>query len=329
MKKIILMVIIVSLLTSCAQQPINVKKDYVTTFRLAESHPEEHPTTIADYYFAQLVDKKSQGRIKVIIYSNKSLGEEKSIIEQIQFGAIDFARVSVGPLTEFVPELNVIQLPYLYNDSEHMWRVLGSDIGEYFLSSVEAEGFSGLTWLDAGARNFYSSIGPIKSIEDLKGLKIRTMESSMMIDMIDALGAKAIGLPYGEVYGDLQIGKIDAAENNWPSYDASEHYEVAKYYSIDEHIRVPEMLIASKMVFDKLSEADKALIKSAAIETQAYQRILWEAEEQESEKKLQGEGVITNIIEDRSAFKEAMAPIYKKYAAGYEDVIEQINAMVE
>lgn len=320
-----LLLVVVILLTGCSYNRNTDLEAYKYTFRLAEAHPDDYPTTLADYEFARLVKEKTDGRINILVYPNKQLGEEKEVIEQVQFGAIDFTRVSIGPLTEFVPELNVLQLPYLYEDDHHMWRVLISDIGDEFLDKVSEAGFIGLAWYEAGARSFYNNVRPIKSVKDLKGLKIRVMESALMLDIVHALGAKAQAMPYGEVYSALQTNVIDGAENNYPSYDTSSHYEVARYYSIDEHVRVPEILIASKQALKQLSDEDWLIIKEAAKETQDYQRELWKEKQLASEKKLLEEGIIVNVIEDKSDFYEAVVPLYKKYGEGYESVIEKIR----
>lgn len=325
MYRLLILLSSILVFTGCQKVDENIKETYVTTFRLAESHPDDHPTTLADHEFARLVEEKSDGRIKIIVYVNNALGEEKDIIEQLQFGAIDFARVSSGPLTELVPALNVIQLPYLYEDGDHMWRVLKSDIGDSFLHSVGEAGFIGLGWMDAGARSFYNRVRPINSIEDLKGLKFRVMESAMLGDMVDALGSSAVAMPYGQVYGALQTGTIDGAENNWPSYDTSSHYEVAGYYSIDEHVRVPEILLGSKKALEGLSEDDLILLYEAADETEDYQRKLWKEKEISSAEKLKALGVEVNVIEDRSDFRQAMIPLYKVYAEEYMDVIREIQ----
>ena len=309
----------------CTGQNDGLQEKYAYTFRLAESHPPDHPTTQADYEFARLVEEKSQGRIKIIVYDDKALGEEKVVIEQMGFGAIDFARVSSGPLSNLVPALNVIQLPYLYEDSDHMWRVLQSDLGRKYLASVEAVDLIGLCWMDAGARSFYNSVRPIESIEDIRGLEIRVMESSMMYDMVDVLGATAVEMPYGQVYGAIQKGEIDGAENNWPSYDTSGHSQVAGYYSVDEHIRVPEILLGSAKALENLTEEDMAILFEAAKETETYQRQLWKEHEQASADRLRSRGVKVNVIENRDEFREAMAPIYEKYAGEELDEIRRIQ----
>ncbi len=325
MQIITLLLVLMSLLLGCMKEDAPMEEKYAHTFRLAESHPDNHPTTLADYEFARLVEEKTDGRIKIIVYNNQELGEEEEMIKQLKFGAIDFARVSSGPMAEYVPALNMIQLPYLYEDGDHMWRVLQSDLGRSFLSSVSEAGFVGLGWMDAGARSFYNDDGPIESVEDLQGMHLRVMNSHMMLDMVEALGGMATTLPYGEVYGALQTGEIDGAENNWPSYDTSSHYEVAGYFSVDEHIRVPELLLGSAKALENLSEADMAILHEAALETEAYQRELWQAEEKASQDKLVGYGVKVNVIEDRSAFREAMTPVYEKYASDYLETIKEIQ----
>lgn len=297
--------------------------------RLAETHPADYPTTLGDYEFARLVEEKTEGRVKIEVFPSAQLGEEKDVIEQVQIGAIDLTRTSIAPLTEFSPSLNVLQLPYIYRDGEHMWSVLNSNIGDDFLASVEEANFIGLGWFDPGARNFYNSQREIKSLADLKGLKIRVMQSELMMDMVAALGASATPLPYGEVYSSIQTGVIDGAENNWPSYDTSSHFEVAKYYTIDEHLRVPEIIIASKIAMEKISAEDLALMKEAAREAQDYQKEQWAAKEKVSRDKVVAAGTIVTELDAaaKAEFQAAMQPVYDKYAADYADIIKQIQDM--
>ncbi len=298
-------------------------------FRLAETHPEDYPTTQGDFEFARLVKEKTDGRIQIEVYHSKQLGEEKDVIEQVQFGAIDFTRVSVGPMTEFSPQLAVVALPYIYNDAGHMWKVLNSEIGDEFLDSLEPSNFVGLAWYDGGARSFYNSVRPIEKLEDLEGLKFRVMQSELMVDMVEALGASPTPMAYGEVYSSIQTNVIDGAENNWPSYDTSSHFEVAKYYTLDEHLRVPEILLASKIAMDKVAAEDLELIKEAARESQAYQIEKWMAKEQESEKKIREAGNEITVLsaEEKARFAAAMAPVWAKHAEGYESIIQKIQDM--
>ena len=207
--------------------------------RLAETHPADYPTTLGDMRFADLVKERSNGRIVIEVYPGSQLGQEKAVIEQVQFGAIDFTRVSISPLAAFVPVFNALQLPYLYRSEDHMWKVLLGPIGKELFASLEPSGFVGIGWFEPGARNFYNSKRPVTKPEDLKGLKIRVQESELMVGMVQGLGAVATPMPYGEVYSGLQTGVIDGAENNWPSYESTSHYEVAKFFTLDEHTRVP------------------------------------------------------------------------------------------
>lgn len=305
----------------------NSKPDSVIYFRLAEIHPPNHPTTQTDYEFVRLVKEKTQGRIVIKVYDSEQLGPEKAILDQLQMGSIDFARMSMGQVAGIQPKLNVLQLPYIYRDSDHMWNVLNSDIGETFLQSVSEKDLIGLAWYDAGARNFYNSVREIKTIDDLKGLKFRVMESQLMMDMARELGLEVIPMPFGEVYSAIQKGEIDGAENNYPSYDTSLQYEVAKYYSEGEHIRVPEILIASNTIMNLISESDLEIIKTCAKESQTFQRKRWKEQEIISKAKLQQSGCIITTIENRSEFEEAMQPLYDLYARDYADVIKRIKEM--
>ena len=296
--------------------------------RYAEIQAQDYPTTQAAYKFAEMVEQKTEGRIHIDVYYGGQLGDEKALIEQLQFGGVDFTRASISPLAEFEKSLNVLSLPYLYKDADQMWRVLEGDIGESFLKSVEKSGLIGLSWYDAGARNFYNSKKPITKLDDLKGLKIRVQESQLMMGMVSALGASATPMAYGEVYSGLQTGVIDGAENNWPSYESTSHYEVAKYYVLDEHSRIPEMQMISKITWDKLSPEDQAIIKECALESAKIERELWAAKENAAEAKVKEGGSEITTLEpgEKEKFQAAMAPLYTQFGAGYEDLISQIQA---
>jgi tripartite ATP-independent transporter DctP family solute receptor len=274
--------------------------------RLAETHPADYPTTKGDMKFAELVKERTNGRIIIEVYPSSQLGQEKAVIEQVQFGAIDFTRVSVSPLASFVPVFNALQMPYLYRSEEHMWNVLLGPIGKELLASLEPSGFIGIGWFESGARNFYNSKRPVSKPEDLAGLKIRVQESELMVGLVQALGAVATPMPFGEVYSGLQTGVIDGAENNWPSYESTSHYEVAKYYTIDEHTRVPEIIIASKITMQKLSKADQEIIKQAALDAIPYQRQLWKEREKTSEAKVRAAGCVITEITDKTLWQQRM-----------------------
>ncbi|MGL1893016.1 MAG: TRAP transporter substrate-binding protein [Spirochaetaceae bacterium] len=295
--------------------------------RLAETHAADYPTTQGDYEFARLVEERSNGRIKIEVYPGSQLGEEKAVIEQVQFGAIDFTRVSIAPLTAFSPNFDALQMPYLYRNTEHMWKVLNSSVGDDFLASLIPSGFVGLSWFDGGARSFYNSVRPIKSMADLKGLKFRVMESALNIALVEALGAVATPMPYGEVYSAIQTGVIDGAENNWPSYYSASHYEVAKYYTLDEHLRVPEITIASKMSMDKLTAADQKLIMQASKDSMAFQIKAWSDYEKEAAAKVIANGNEIFYLDNNADFQAAMKPLYDALSPELQEVVKQVRAI--
>ena len=301
-----------------------------TVLTLSEVHAEGYPTTLADYEFARLVEERTEGRIKIEVYSGGTLyGEETGSIEALQIGDLAFARVSASPVASYVPALNVIQLPYLYRDGEHMWQVLNSEIGQNMLDEIQASGSGlvGLCYYDAGARNFYTKT-PVTCVEDMAGLKIRLQNNAMMVEMVQLLGGNGVtGIGPNDVYSAIQQGTIDGAENNWPTYESMGDYQVAPYFVLDGHTRVPEILLASEAVLETLDPADVEIIKECAKETQAYEIEQWALREQSSEEKVTSEGVtVTELSADELAkFQERMTPIYEKYGAGYEDLIAQIQ----
>lgn len=295
--------------------------------RYAENQPQDYPTTQAAYKFAELVEQRTDGRIHIDVYPNGQLGDEKAVIEQLQFGGIDFSRVSISPLSELEKSLNVLQLPYLYKDSAQMWRVLDGEIGDNFLNSVGKYGLMGLSWFDSGARNFYNSKKPITKLEDLKDLKIRVQESKLMMGMVTALGANPVPMSYGDVYQGLLSGKIDGAENNWPSYDSASHFQAAKYYVLDEHTRIPEIQLVSKILWEKLNPDDQIIIRKCAMESAKFERELWAKKEAASEEKLKGEGVeITKLAAgEKEKFQAAMIPLYTQFGSENMDLVKQIQ----
>lgn len=298
-------------------------------FTYAENQPEDYPTTLGGYKFAELVQERTNGRIQIIIQAEGILGDEKSVIQQLQYGGIDFTRASLSSLSEKIPKLNVLQMPYLYKDSKHMWSVLEGEIGDDFLNSFESSDMVALSWYDAGARNFYNSKQPIRSLEDMRGMKIRVQESNLMIRMVEALGATAVPISYDNVYSSLETKVIDGAENNWPSYEASNHYEVAKYYTIDEHTRVPEVQLCGKSTWDKLTPKDQKIIQECAKESAIYERALWVEREKQSEKIASENGVeVVRLSEkEKEQFREAMKQVYEEFCKEYMDIIDKIIAV--
>lgn len=314
--------------SSCTKKNLDDKsKVEPLILRLAETHPKNYPTTRASQYFADLVESRTDGRILIKVFHSSQLGQEREVIEQVQFGGIDFTRVSIAPLTNYASLFNALQYPYLFRDSYHQWNVLNSDIGQMLMESLEDSGFVGLCWYDSGARCFYNNKKEIKSPKDFQGLKVRVQQSEMIMNMMNQLGAVTIAMAYGDVYTGFKTGTIDAAENNWPSYESTGHYEVAKYYTIDEHTRIPEITIASKLVMDKLSEKDQEIIKQSAKDSMTFQIIEWKKEERRAEKKVRDAGCIITEITDKRAFQKAMQPIFESQSKDVQNLILEIQDM--
>ncbi len=294
----------------------------------SDTHPDGYPTVEAVKHMGTILKERSGGRICVEVFHSAQLGEEKDTIEQTKFGVIDLNRVSVGPFNNIIEETKVVSLPYIFRSTDHAYRVMDGPVGSEILAAFEPHGFIGLAYYDGGSRSFYNSQKPIKSIDDMKGMKVRVMQSDVFVDMMTALGANATPLPYGEVYSSIQTGVIEGAENNWPSYESSGHFEVAKYYTLDQHLIVPEVLVMSKASYDKLSAEDQALVRAAAKDSVPVNRELWAAREKQSEEKVRAAGVeVINDI-DKKPFIDAMVPVYEKHAATpkMKDLVTRIQA---
>ena len=317
------------------------------TLKLSEVHAEGYPTTLADQEFARLVEERTDGRIRIDVYSGGALyGEETGAIEALQLGDLAFSRVSASPVSSYVPAMNAIQMPYLYKNADHMWAVLNGEIGQKMLSEVQASGSGlvGLCWYDAGARSYYTN-KPVTCVEDMKGLKIRMQNNRMMVAMTNVLGGVGVtGIGPNEVYSAITQGTIDGAENNWPTYQNMGDYEAAPYYVLDKHTMVPEILLASEAVLAELDEADVEIIKACARETQEYEKQKWAEKEASSEQIVRAAGcTITELTPEAFAeFQEAMTrpvtgvegiddgkSLYEMYGGAYQDVIDAITAVGE
>jgi tripartite ATP-independent transporter DctP family solute receptor len=298
-----------------------------TVLRSSDTHPDGYPTVEAVKAFGELLSQKTDGRYSVEVFHSAQLGEEKDTIEQTQFGVIDLNRISIGAFNTQVPEATVTQLPYIFRSAEHFHNVLDGPIGEEILAAFDAVDVVALAFYDGGSRSFYNSQKPIKSPADMAGMKLRVMQSDIFVDMVAAFGGNATPMPYGEVYSGIQTGVIDGAENNYPSYDTAGHAEVAKFYSLDEHLMVPEVLVISKIVWDGLSPEDQALFREAAKESVATQRKLWEEKEVASKAAVEALGAKINTV-DKTPFIEAMKPVYDKYVTDpkLKDLVERIQA---
>ena len=320
----VLFLLLIALVVFCLTKPAEKVPEYV--FSYAENQDEDYPTTLGGQYFANLVEEKTNGRIRILIQHSGERGNESQVISQLKYGGVDFARISISELTNEIKALNVLQLPYLYENSEHMWKVLDGKIGDYFLDVVSGYEMIGLSWYDAGARNFYTKDRPIRKLEDFEGLKIRVQESDMMASMVEYLGGEPVKKPYSEVYSLLEKSEADGAENNWPSYESMEHYEVAGYYTLDEHIRIPELQICSKHTWEKLSEEDQQIILECAKESSIYQRKLWKEQETKSRELAVSAGaeVVHLSTVEKKKFRKAVEPLFERYCGEHMDLIQEI-----
>lgn len=329
--KMFLFLILLSTLAGCSKNSTtdissNDNVDDLVVLRLADNHAKDYPTVKADEKFADLVFERTNGKIRIDVYPEGALGDEESVIEQVRFGVIDLARVSISPLVEVDEKIGVLALPYLYRDRGHMFEVLDSPLGDEFRESLMSNELYGLAWYDAGARNFYNPTKEIRSPDDLKYLSIRVQESDLMKDYITNLGARPVPMVFSEVLGALQTGVINGAENNWPSYISTSHYKVAKYITVDEHIRIPELIIINKRVYSRLTAEQQQIIEECAKEAAIYQR-----EEMIKEEKkainiaIENGNVITELTsEELEKFKALALPIYEKFA-DQKEIIEKIT----
>jgi tripartite ATP-independent transporter DctP family solute receptor len=298
--------------------------------KASDVHPVGYPTVQAVEDMGKKLSAATGGRLSVAMYPSMQLGGEKEAIEQAQVGAIAFARVSVGALGPVVDQLNVFNLPYVFRNTEHMRHVIDGAIGQDLLDQVtnSGKGLVGLCWMDAGARNFYDTKKPIQTLADLKGLKFRVMGNPMFVDMANSMGANGVPMGYDQVFSALQTGVVDGAENNPPSFVFDNHYQVAKFYTIDEHLIVPEMLVMSKKIFDSLSKEDQAHVKTFAREAQMEERKLWDVYQQKAMDKAKAAGIQIIQVSDaeKKKFQEAVKPVWDKYGPKYADMIKRIEA---
>jgi len=305
--------------------PLSAQAQDKMVFKAADVHPPGYPTVVAVENMGKRVSAATNGRITFQMFPNSVLGGEKEMIEQTQVGAIQIARVSLGPLGPIVPEVNVFNMPFVFRDIKHMRAVIDGPIGQELLDKISASParMIGLAWMDGGSRSLYTK-KPVRTPDDLKGQKIRMMGNPLFVDTMNAMGGNGISMGYGEVFTALQTGVIDGAENNPPSLYTANHFKAgAKYYTQTHHLIIPEILVMSKVTWDKLSPADQAVIKKAAREAQFEQRGLWDAAVADYTAKLKAEGV--EFIEiDNKPFYDATAPVRAKYGAQYTDLIKRI-----
>ncbi len=298
--------------------------------KASDVHPLGYPTVEAIVQMGKKLEKETNGRLSIQMFPSMQLGGEKEMIEQAQIGALQIARISVGPMGPIVDELNVFNLPFVFRDVAHMRKVIDGPIGQELLEKVTASPQSRLVvlgWMDAGARSVYNKVRPIRAPGDLKGLKIRMMGNPIFVDTMNAMGGNGISMGMDQVLTSLQTGVVDGAENNPPSYDSFGHYPIAKFYSLTEHLIIPEIFVFSKRTWDTLSAADQALIRKLSREAQLEQRKLWDEREAVSLKKIKESGidVVTLTPAEKKRFQDATMSVRDKYGAKHAALLKRID----
>ncbi len=281
-------------------------------FRAADTQTEDYPTVQALRFMSGIIAERSGGRDQIRVFHSRQLGEEKETIEQTRAGAIDLNRTNGALIGNFVPAMNVLAMPFLFRSIEHLQKVLDGPIGNEILNSFEPYGFVGLAFYDSGARSIYNSVRPVRTIADMKGLRLRVQQSELMSDMVTALGAEPVALPYGQVITGLATRLIDGAENNWPSFVTTDHYKFAGYYTLTEHTMSPEVLVMSRKAWENLSANDQKIFREAALQSNLFMREKWKDLEQHSRRLAEAAGVTIVSDFDRKPFEAAMAGIYAK-----------------
>ncbi|MCF4101095.1 TRAP transporter substrate-binding protein [Gillisia sp. M10.2A] len=297
MKKALIYLFLLVMVSSC------YKEEPVKSLKLAHSLGVTHPVHVAMEYFADRVKEKSGGKLLIEIYPSSQLGSERQCLELLQIGSLDMTKVSSAVMENFSPKLKVFGYPYLFKDKTHRYHVFDSKLGEELLLDGEKYWLRGLTYFDAGSRSFYTKDKEIKSPEDLKGMKIRVMQSPTAISLIKSFGGAATPVSWGELYTSLQQGVVDGAENNLPSFYSSKHYEICKFFSVDEHTSIPDILVISSSVYKKLTAEEKKWIDDSAKEATVKQRELWEEAEKEALAEISKAGVKITYP-NKNLFKE-------------------------
>ena len=297
--------------------------------RAADVHEAGYPTVRGMQSMAEALDQETGGRIQLKIYPGAQLGDERDMLEMTIFGGIDISRTSIAPLNSIVPETGVYSLPFLFRSTEHMRLVLDGPIGDEVLAALEPYGLVGLAYYDAGARSMYNRLHPIHSPADIQGMKIRVMNSEVFVDMISVLGGNATPMGFGQVYESLALGTIEGAENNWPSFESSRHFEVAPYYSVTQHVMVPEVLVMSRYRWRKLSPQDQELLRRTARDSVSVMRKLWDERVKISRNAMVEAGVQIVDDIDKQPFMDAMQPLYDQYLEdpALKELVERIRAV--
>ena len=296
-------------------------------FRSADVHPADYPTVEAVRAMGKALKEQSKDKLGVKVFASGSLGAERDTIEQLKIGALDMMRINAAVLNNMVPETIAVSMPFVFRSTEHMRKVLDGAVGDEILAAMAAQGMVGLAFYDSGTRSVYTVKKPVKTLADLKGMKIRVQQSDLFVAMMESMGANPTPMPYGEVYTALKTGIVDGAENNWPSYESSRHFEAAKYYNATEHSMVPEVLVFSKKIWDALSKEDQALLRKTAKDSVPVMRKLWDEREAKARKAAEAAGAQVVTIADKKPFSDAMAPVYAKFAntPKLQDLVKRIR----
>jgi tripartite ATP-independent transporter DctP family solute receptor len=302
----VLLLPLLLLLTNCANLT------HTKTLKLAHGLNTDHPVHKGMERMAELLSEKSGGKLTLEIYPSQQLGTERECLELLQIGSLDMTKVSSSVLENFAPRMKVLGLPYLFRDREHAYHVFDSEVGKELLLESQKFWLRGLTYFDAGQRSFYTKNRPINTPDDLKGLKIRVQESPVAMGLVSALGAAPTPISWGELYTALQQGIVDGAENNPPSFYTSHHYEVCKYYSLNEHTAVPDVLLISTHAWERLTPQEQQWLQEAADEATVYQRKLWQEAERQALDEVKKAGVKI-IYPDKSLFMERTKALLDEY----------------
>jgi tripartite ATP-independent transporter DctP family solute receptor len=292
--------------------------------KFAEVHPAGYPTVVAEENMGKKL-AAADSDISFKMFAGGVLGSEKEVVEQVQIGAIQMTRVSLGIVGPVVPDVNVFNMPFVFRDQAHMRKIIDGEIGQEILDKITNSEFNlvALAWMDGGTRNLYTK-KPVRKIEDLAGMKVRVMGNPLFVDMMNAMGGNGVAMDTGEIFSALQTGVIDGAENNPPTMLEHNHYQNAKYYTLTGHLILPEPIVMSKETWNSLTPEQQALVKKVAKEAQMEERKLWDAKVAASEEKLKAAGVeFINV--DKKPFYDATAPVREKYGAQYADLMKRIS----
>ena len=290
-------------------------------------HPEGYPNTVALEEMAAEIAEATDGEVTVKLFNGGVLGSQPDAIEQLRLGALDIGQFNLGPMGTSVPAANVVSLPFIFKSIPQMYRAMDGEIGEAIGAGMEEKGIVALGWYDSGARSFYNSERPIETPADVEGLKVRVMNNDLFVGMVESMGGNATPMAFAEVFQSIKTGVVDGAENNPPSYESTNHFEVAPYYSLTEHLIIPECVCMAKRSFDALSAERQEIVRTAARNSAESQRTLWQEREKQSMATVEEGGVTVNAIDDKAPFQEAMAPVYDQFLAANPDLADLVQMM--